>query len=269
MAGTSSVNCLCCRIPYQCLHSLNAWAPFSEKALFFTDFCFVASPSQTLFPTFSVKLDTLSLALLLQEGRGEELLFQCRSLWAPKTKCNQTGQYSGFPSPPTTTHHMISFTRSTNVLLFRAMQGRLDMNTRRLTGVRLRLLFLGGSRMLVMSYFPFWFVPGSAKADILPLQWLSVLKPSLKLGCRKWGCNKWGLKGCLAALPGNRPKSAFFPLFLPFSALFRRVRRAPGKSRKRRKKAFFLRYPQISLNPHLLNPHLRHSQLKLSQIRAG
>ena len=37
------------------------------------------------------------------------------------------------------------------------------------------------------------------------------------LGCRKWGCNKWGLKGRLAALPGNRPKSAFFALFLPFS----------------------------------------------------
>ena len=41
--------------------------------------------------------------------------------------------------------------------------------------------------------------------------------PSLILGCRKWGCNKWGLKGCLAALPGNRPKSAFVALFLPFS----------------------------------------------------
>ena len=38
-----------------------------------------------------------------------------------------------------------------------------------------------------------------------------------RLGCRKWGCNKWGFKGCLAALPGNRPKSAFFALFLPFS----------------------------------------------------
>ena len=38
-----------------------------------------------------------------------------------------------------------------------------------------------------------------------------------QLGCRKWGCNKWGLKGCLAALPGNRPKSAFFALFLPCS----------------------------------------------------
>ena len=36
-------------------------------------------------------------------------------------------------------------------------------------------------------------------------------------GCRKWGCNKWGLKGRLAALPRNRPKSAFFALFLPFS----------------------------------------------------
>ena len=40
---------------------------------------------------------------------------------------------------------------------------------------------------------------------------------SLMLGCRKWGCNKWGFKGCLAAPPGNRPKSAFFALFLPFS----------------------------------------------------
>ena len=58
-------------------------------------------------------------------------------------------------------------------------------------------------------------------------------------------------------------KSAEIGLFRPFSAffaLFRRVRRAPGKSRKRRKKAFFLRYPRICLNPHLLNPHLRHSK---------
>ena len=56
-------------------------------------------------------------------------------------------------------------------------------------------------------------------------------------------------------------KSAEIGLFRPFSAffaLFRRAWRAPGKSRKRRKKAFFLRYPRISLNPHLLNPHLRH-----------
>ena len=37
------------------------------------------------------------------------------------------------------------------------------------------------------------------------------------LGCRKWGCNKWGFKGCLAALPRNQQKSAFFALFLPFS----------------------------------------------------
>ena len=45
MAGTSSVNCLSCRFrPYQCLHSLDAWTPFSGKALFFTD-AFVASLS--------------------------------------------------------------------------------------------------------------------------------------------------------------------------------------------------------------------------------
>ena len=42
-------------------------------------------------------------------------------------------------------------------------------------------------------------------------------KKKVFLGCRKWGCNKWGLEGCLAALPGNRPKSAFSALFLPFS----------------------------------------------------
>ena len=38
---------------------------------------------------------------------------------------------------------------------------------------------------------------------------------SQQLGRRKWGYKKWGLKGCLAALPGNRPKSALFALFLP------------------------------------------------------
>ena len=54
--------------------------------------------------------------------------------------------------------------------------------------------------------------------------------------------------------------------FSAFCALFRRVRKAPGKSRKRRKKALILRYPQICLNPHLLNPHLRHSNLLLGMI---
>ena len=38
MAETSSLNCLSCRIPYQRLHSLNAWILFSEKALLFHDF---------------------------------------------------------------------------------------------------------------------------------------------------------------------------------------------------------------------------------------
>ena len=43
-------------------------------------------------------------------------------------------------------------------------------------------------------------------------------------------------------------KSAFSALF----ALFRRVCRAPGKSRKQREKGlFFHRYPQIYLSPHL------------------
>ena len=77
------------------------------------------------------------------------------------------------------------------------------------------------------------------------------------LGCRKWGCNKWGFKGCLAALPGNRPKSAFFALFLPFRP-FPEGLKSTWKIQKTEEKGLFLRYPQISLNPHLLNPHLRH-----------
>ena len=59
-------------------------------------------------------------------------------------------------------------------------------------------------------------------------------------------------------------KSAEIGLFRPFSAffaIFRRAGTAPGKSRKRRKKAFFFRFPWISLNPHLLNPHLRHPKV--------
>ena len=72
-----------------------------------------------------------------------------------------------------------------------------------------------------------------------------------------------------ARAESGRPswKSAKIGLFRPFSAffaLFRRVRRAPGKSRKLRKKAFFLRYPQICLNPHLSNPHLRHPNKRKS-----
>ena len=55
--------------------------------------------------------------------------------------------------------------------------------------------------------------------------------------CCKWGCNKRGFKGCLASLHGNRRKWAFLP-FYAFLALFGRVRRAPGKSRKWTKTAF-------------------------------
>ena len=81
-------------------------------------------------------------------------------------------------------------------------------------------------------------------------------KPDISVFQQTW--NWAGVKGCLPSLRGNRPKSAFSHPFSAFFALFRRVRGAPGKSRKRRKMAFFLRYPQICLNPHLLNPHLRH-----------
>ena len=86
---------------------------------------------------------------------------------------------------------------------------------------------------------------------------LADVPPEQKLGCRKWGCNKWGLKGCLAALPGNRPKSAKIALFLPFSPFSGGCQEHLANPENG---AFFLRYPRISLNPHLLNPHLRHSK---------
>ena len=80
-----------------------------------------------------------------------------------------------------------------------------------------------------------------------------------KLDCRKWGCNKWGLRGVWPP-PGKIGQIGLFRPFSAFFALFRRVQRAPGKSRERRKKAFFLRYPQTCLEPHHLNPHLLHSK---------
>ena len=73
------------------------------------------------------------------------------------------------------------------------------------------------------------------------------------MGCRKWGCNKWGLKGCLAALPRNRPKSAFFPLFLPFSP-FSEGAKSTWEIQKKEEKGLF---PQISsdlLKPPSLKP---------------
>ena len=70
------------------------------------------------------------------------------------------------------------------------------------------------------------------------------------------GCNKWRFKGCPAALPGNRPKSAFFALFLPFSGGCKELGN-PENGEERLKN---FRYPQISLNPHLSNPHLRLSR---------
>ena len=88
-----------------------------------------------------------------------------------------------------------------------------------------------------------------------------------KLGCRKWGCNKWGLKGwvwpAFLEVGRNRPKSPFFCLFRPFPE----GAKSTWEIQKTKEKGF-LRYPRISLNPHLLNPHLRHSkQNKGSKFR--
>ena len=46
MARTSSLNYLSCTNPYQAPDSLNCLPPFHWKTLFFTEKCFVASPSQ-------------------------------------------------------------------------------------------------------------------------------------------------------------------------------------------------------------------------------
>ena len=93
-----------------------------------------------------------------------------------------------------------------------------------------------------------------------------VLRSQIELGCRKWGCNKWGLKGCLAALPGNRPKSAFFALFLPFLTFSGGSEEHLGNPENGGQRPF----PQISsdfLKPHLLNPHLRHSSRGTTFLR--
>ena len=75
----------------------------------------------------------------------------------------------------------------------------------------------------------------------------------LELGCRKWGCNKWGLKGCLAGLPGNRPKSAKIALFLLFRP-FPESAKSTWEIQKTEEKGLF---PQISsdfLKPPSLKP---------------
>ena len=79
------------------------------------------------------------------------------------------------------------------------------------------------------------------KEHLLPLKW----KRSLEDPCK----NQSAL---------FRPFSAFLALSCR-RALFRWIQKTPGESRKRRKRALFLRYPWICLNAHLLNPHLRHS----------
>ena len=100
---------------------------------------------------------------------------------------------------------------------------------------------------------------GAVCCEICWLGWRlcksTVRKMNLNWAATNGGVTNGGLRGVwppFLEIGRNRP---FFCLFRPF----RRVRRAPGKWGYLRKKAFFLRYPQICLNPHLLNPHLRHS----------
>ena len=87
----------------------------------------------------------------------------------------------------------------------------------------------------------------SATSFVHPINWAAA----------NGGVTNEGLRGVwppFLEIGQNQPFPSFFCLFRPFQ----RAQRAPGKSRKLRKKAFFLRYPKICLNPHLLNPHLWH-----------
>ena len=61
MARTSSLNCLSSRNPYQTPDSLNCLPPFHWKRLFFTEKCFIASPSQksALIKVFTFSLNGL------------------------------------------------------------------------------------------------------------------------------------------------------------------------------------------------------------------
>ena len=137
----------------------------------------------------------------------------------------------------------------------------------------------------VMVFWGIWGFPGGQRHHIcsgprISLQVLQLCKLSgLQLhattmtarilfffsGCRKWGCNKWGFKGCLAALPGNRPKSAKIALFLPFSPFSGGCEEHLENPENGGKRPF----PQICLNPHLLNPHLRHSKLFFLRLEIG
>ena len=74
MARSSSLNCHSCRNPYQTPHSLNCLPPFHWKTLFFTETCFVASPSPKSALSWSIipkgskneKKTTFNLACKIQ-----------------------------------------------------------------------------------------------------------------------------------------------------------------------------------------------------------
>ena len=104
-----------------------------------------------------------------------------------------------------------------------------------------------------VAYPPFRSPPAKKCPIIVALQ--------ASLGCRKWGCNKWGFKGCLAALPGNRPKSAFSALFLPFLPFSGRCSSHLPEIQKTEEKGLF---PQVSsdlLEPPSLKPPFAALQL--------
>ena len=105
----------------------------------------------------------------------------------------------------------------------------------------------------------------SDRFRIVFLSFVAFFRPFL--GCREWGCNNRGLKGCLAALPENWPKSASCP-FRPFPEGLRSTWEIQIKEEKGL-------FPQISSDllkpPSLKRPfaalqHLSHRIISLKRL---
>ena len=98
---------------------------------------------------------------------------------------------------------------------------------------------------------------------------ISSVLSRFPIGLPQRGCNKWGLKGCLAALPGNQPKSTFFARFLPFSPFSGGCEEHLGNPENGEKGLF----PQIASDlrkpPSLNPPHLQHSNPSKASLVGG
>ena len=90
MARTSSLHCLSCTNPYQTPHSLNCLPLFTERKLFFTEKCFVASPSQKSAPI------TYTLTNVGPPPRRRVKQVQCGKLALQPGNGAHVGHFEGF-----------------------------------------------------------------------------------------------------------------------------------------------------------------------------